>query len=241
MERSFLDYAMSVIMSPRPARRPRRPQAGAPPDPLGHGAAGLPARPPDHEVRPRHRRRDGQVPPARRQARSTTPSCAWASPSPCATRSSTPTATSARPTSARRPRATPSAACARSPCSMLADIDENTVDFSDNYSGERGARRAAGPLPQPAGQRQPGHRGRHGHQHPAPQPGRGHRRHHPPDRPPRGHARRPDAVRQGPRLPDRRPHHGPGRDHGRLPHRPGLASRCGPRPRSRRRHAGRPA
>ena len=28
---------------------------------------------------------------------------------------------------------------------------------------------------------------------------------HPPDRPPRRHARRPDAVRQGPRLPDRRP------------------------------------
>ena len=28
----------------------------------------------------------------------------------------------------------------------------------------------------------------HGHQHPAAQPGRGHRRHHPPDRPPRRHA-----------------------------------------------------
>ena len=61
-----------------------------------------------------------------------------------------------------------------------------------------------GPVPQPAGQRQPGHRRRHGHQHPAPQPGRGHRRHHPPDRPPRRHARRPDGVRQGPGLPDRR-------------------------------------
>ena len=35
-----------------------------------------------------------------------------------------------------------------------------------------------GPLPEPAGQRQPGHRGGHGHQHPAAQPGRGHRRHH---------------------------------------------------------------
>ena len=30
--------------------------------------------------------------------------------------------------------------------------------------------RPALPLPEPAGQRQPGHRGRHGHQHPAPQP-----------------------------------------------------------------------
>ena len=44
-----------------------------------------------------------------------------------------------------------------------------------------------GPLPEPARQRQPGHRGRHGHQHPAAQPRRGHRRHRPPHRQPRGH------------------------------------------------------
>ena len=47
----------------------------------------------------------------------------------------------------------------------------------------RRAPRPAGALPQPAGQRQPGHRGGHGHQHPAPQPGRGDRRHRPPARP----------------------------------------------------------
>ena len=111
MERSFLDYAMSVIIVARPARRARRPEARPPPDPLGHGAAGLPARPPVREVRPRHRRHDGQVPPARQTAPSTTPSCAWPSRSRCATRSSTSTATTARPTSARRPSATPSAAC----------------------------------------------------------------------------------------------------------------------------------
>ena len=51
-----------------PARRARRPEAGAPPDHLGHGGAGLPPRPPVREVRPRHRRHDGQVPPARRRA-----------------------------------------------------------------------------------------------------------------------------------------------------------------------------
>ena len=45
MERSFLDYAMSVITC-APARRPRRPEAGAPPDPLGHGRPRRPARPP---------------------------------------------------------------------------------------------------------------------------------------------------------------------------------------------------
>ena len=57
---------------------------------------------------------------------------------------------------------------------------------------------------------------------------------HPPDRPPRGHLRRPDAVREGPRLPDRRPDHGPGRASS-TPTAPAAArSRCGPRPRSRR-------
>ena len=39
-----------------------------------------------------------------------------------------------------------------------------------------GADRAAGALPQPAGQRLGRHRGRHGHQHPAAQPARGRRR-----------------------------------------------------------------
>ena len=52
---------------PRPAGRARRPQARAPADHLGHGAAGLPARPPLRQVRPRHRRHDGQVPSARQQ------------------------------------------------------------------------------------------------------------------------------------------------------------------------------
>ena len=45
MERSFLDYAMSVIVVAGPARRARRPQAGAPPDPLGHVRRRRPARP----------------------------------------------------------------------------------------------------------------------------------------------------------------------------------------------------
>ena len=91
-----------------------------------------------------------------------------------------------------------------------------------------------GPVPQPAGQRVPGHRGRHGHQHPAPQPGRGHRRHHPPDRAPRGHPRRPHGVREGPGLPDRRAHPRAPGDPRRLPDRPRARSRCGRSPRSRR-------
>ena len=43
---------------------------------------------------------------------------------------------------------------------------------------------------------------------------------------PRGHLRRPHAVRQGPRLPDRRPDHGPRRHPRRLPHRHAARSRC---------------
>ena len=50
MERSFLDYAMSVITVARAARRARRPEAGAPPDPLRHVRRGHAARPPAPEV-----------------------------------------------------------------------------------------------------------------------------------------------------------------------------------------------
>ena len=87
------------------ARRPRRPEAGAPPDPLGHGRPRCSPEPLAHEVRPRHRRRDGQVPPPRRGRPSTTPSSGWPRPSRSATRSSTATATSAVPTSDQPPRA----------------------------------------------------------------------------------------------------------------------------------------
>ena len=60
---------------------------------------------------------------------------------------------------------------------MLADLDKDTVDFKDNYDGkEQRADRPAGAHPQPAGQRLGRHRRRHGHQHPAAQPGRDRRR-----------------------------------------------------------------
>ena len=65
----------------------------------------------------------------------------------------------------------------------------------------RGADGPSGPVPEHAGQRLAGHRRGHGHQHPAAQPGRGHRRHHPPARAPRRHPGRPDGVRQGPDFP----------------------------------------
>ena len=57
---------------------------------------------------------------------------------------------------------------------LLADIDEDTVDFNPNFDGKhQEPDRPPGPVPEPPGQRLPGHRGRDGHQHPAPQPGRG--------------------------------------------------------------------
>ena len=61
---------------------------------------------------------------------------------------------------------------------LLEDIDKDTVNFQPNYDeiGERAAR-PAGEIPQPADQRRQRHRRRHGDEHPAAQPGRDHRRH----------------------------------------------------------------
>ena len=94
-----------------------------------------------------------------------------------------PAGRSARATSARR--ATTAAAalryteCKMAPLAMemVRDIDEDTVDFQDNYDGTHaGADDPAGALPEPAGQRLGRHRRRHGDQHPAAQPARGGRR-----------------------------------------------------------------
>ena len=60
---------------------------------------------------------------------------------------------------------------------MLADIDKETVDFGPNYDGsEKEPLVLPARDPQPADQRQFGHRGRHGDQHSAAQPRRSHRR-----------------------------------------------------------------
>ena len=191
--------------------------------------AGLPARPPAREVRPRHRRRDGQVPPARRRrdlrrARAHGPGLLAAPPA------------DRRPRQLRLARLRPGrralhrvpAGAARDAAARRHRRGHRRLRSTTTTGEHRGAGGAAGPLPEPARQRQPGHRGRHGHQHPAAQPRRGHRRHRPPDRQPRGHARRPDAVRQGPRLPDRRADPRPGRASS-TPTAPAAArSGCGP-------------
>ena len=116
MERSFLDYAMSVII----ARALPDVRDGLKPVHRrilwGMYDLGRPPRPAAHEVRPRHRRRHGQVPPARRRRDLRRP------------RAHGPGLLAAPPAD-RRPRqlrlarlrsrgrrATPSAACRRWPC-----------------------------------------------------------------------------------------------------------------------------
>ncbi len=116
---------------------------------------------------------------------------------------------------------------------MLRDIDADTVDFGPNY--DETTLRAARPpvaLPEPARQRLDRHRRRHGDEHPAPQPRRGHPgdqgvHREPLDRPPG-----PDGVRQGPGLPRRR--HDERAGH---PRRLRLGPRQRPHPRSRPRRA----
>ncbi|CAK7280382.1 putative DNA gyrase subunit A [Streptomyces misionensis JCM 4497] len=83
-----------------------------------------------------------------------------------------------------------------------------------------GAGGAARRLPEPAGQRLLGHRGRHGHEHAAAQPARGRRRRPPSDQAPERGPGRADEARPGPRSAHRRPDRRPGRHPGRVRDRP---------------------
>ena len=119
------------------ARRARRPQAGAPSDPLGHARPGRPARSPDHQVRPGHRRGHGQVPPPRRRRDLRRPGAHGPGLQPAPPADPPPRATSARlddPPGGRPLHRVPPGAHRHATCSR--DIDEDTVDFGDNYSGE---------------------------------------------------------------------------------------------------------
>ena len=138
MRSSYLDYAMSVIVGRalpdvRDGLKPvhRRilyamHEIGLQPD------AAVP------QVRARRRRRDGQVPPARRRRDLRRARPPGAGLRACATRSSTARATSARSTATRRPPCgTPRRGCARLATELLRDIDEDTVDFAPNYDGSQ--------------------------------------------------------------------------------------------------------
>ena len=159
-----------------PARRARRPQAGAPPDHLGHGGSGFPARPRPRQVRPRLRRHDGSVPPPRRRRDLRRPGAHGPAVlvAPPADR---------LPRQLRQPRLRPGRLpLHRVPAAPVGDAvarrhrrrhRRHDPELRRNH---RGAGRPAGTVPEPARQRQPGHRRGHGDEHPAAQPRRGHRR-----------------------------------------------------------------
>ena len=194
----------------RAARRARRPQARAAPHPVHDVAAEPDGRREASQVREGRRRRDGQLPSARRLARSTRRSSAWRSRSRCATRSSTAPATSDRST-ATTPRrcATPSAASRASATRCSTEIDQDTVALPAEL--RRHARRAGRPArahSEPARQRRHRHRRRHGDQHPAAQPRRGlHGARRDDRRRPRADDRAALPLHQGPGFSDRRPDH----------------------------------
>ena len=75
----------------------------------------------------------------------------------------------------RPPTATPSARLAPLAIELLDELEQETVDFRPNYDGtHRGADRPAGRGSRTCSSTaRTGHRGRHGDQHPAAQPGRG--------------------------------------------------------------------
>ena len=126
---------------------------------------------------------------------------------------------------------------------LLADIDKDTVEFVENYDGiTHAAVRAARQATEPAHQRLVGHRRGHGHEHPAPPPGRDHAGH---ERAHRGSG--PDVrpalrVRPGTGFPNRghdlpfrgaaQPDHGPAGTHRRHPGhvrpRPWASRHAGP-------------
>ncbi len=230
MSSSYLDYAMSVIVGRalpdvRDGLKPVHRRVL-----FAMHDIGPPARPAVRQEREHRRPRDGRVPPPRRLAIYDTLvrlAQDFASRYPLVDGqgnfgSSEFAAAAMRYTEAR---------LARIATEMLRDIDEDTVDDAPTYDDRRTepvvlpAR-----VPEPAHQRLVGHRGRHGDEHPAAQPRRGHRRRGRDDRRPADRGRRPDAAHQGARLPHRRHHRRP-RRRGRRLHAPAAAgSSCAAAP-----------
>ena len=227
MRSSFLDYAMSVIVSRALPGRARRAEAGAPPRPLLDVDERQPAGSAVRQEREHRRLCDGQLSPARRpvdlrHARADGAAVLAALPA------------RRRPGQLRLDRRRPAgrdalhrgaARAARRGDAQRARLRHGRLRAELRRVEARSAR-AARALPEPARQRQRRHRRRHGDEHPAAQPERGDRRDRDADRQARRERRGPDEARERPRLPDRRDHRRPLGHSRRLPH--------GPRP---RRHA----
>ena len=190
----------------RPARRPRRPEARPPADPVRDVRRRAAARPQAPEERRRRRRRHGQVPPARRHRdlRRAGAHGTGLLPAVPAHR---------RPRELRHPRPQRPAGgnalhrvAAGATGDAVAGRDRRGHRrlHTDLRRQHRRAGRAAGEISQPPGQRRRRDRRRYGDEHPAAQPRGGDRRGAAPARQPRGHQPGPHAVRAGPRLPVRR-------------------------------------
>jgi hypothetical protein len=175
MQRSYLDYAMSVIVGgrcPTCATASSRCTAACSTRCTTAATAPTAATP----SAPASSATSWAVPPARRQRRSTTPWCAW------------PAVVDALPAGRRpgqlrlarqrpggRPCATPSAAWRRWPWRWSATSTRRPSTSAPTTTAARRSRSSCRPVPEPAGQRLGRHRGRHGHEHPAAQPARGRR------------------------------------------------------------------
>ncbi len=159
------------------AGRARRPQAGAPPDPLLDVRLRAPARAPAPQVRERRRRRHGELPPPRRLRDLRRPG-----PPRPGLRDAVPADRPAGQLRLDRQRLAGGHAVHRG-----APVAARHGDAPRHRRGHRrvrpelrrveaGAARPAVALPEPAGERLVRHRGRDGHEHPAAQPERGDRR-----------------------------------------------------------------
>ena len=219
----------------RAARRARRAQAGAAPDPLHDGRHGRCGPTAGTSRAPASSARSWAGCTRTATARSTTPWSGWRSRGRCGCRTVDGHGNFGSPDDS--PAAMRYTECRMAPAAvaMTASIDEDTVDFKPNYDS-----REIEPVVLPAAiphllvNGADRHRGRHGHQHRAAQPGRGRPGAAPPDHPPQGDARRPDALHPGPGPAHRRQDRRARRDPRRLRDRPRHASGCGPPPGSSR-------
>ncbi len=234
MRSSFLDYAMSVIVSRalpdvRDGLKPvhRRVLWGM------HDAGMQPNRP-VQEVGLDRRRRDGALPPARRPG-----DLRHARPDGAAVLAALPARRRPGQLRLARRRSAGRDALHRVPAHEARDRDAPRHRHghgrlrAELRRVAQGAARDAGAVPEPARQRLLRDRRRDGHEHAAAQPRRDDRRRRAADRQARGERRRPDEAPQRPRLPDRRDHRRPLGHPRRLPHRAAAASSCAPAPTSR--------
>ena len=190
----------------RAARRPRRPEAGAAPHPLHDVAAEPDRRRQAPQVREGRRRRDGQLPPARRRG-----ALRDAGPHGAVVLAALPAGRRLGQFRIARRRQRRGDALHRMPAHAHQRRDAHRDRADDGAlpaelrRHQDRAGRPAGADPEPAGQRRHRHRRRHGDQHPAAQPRRGLHRARQAARQRRAEHRAAVPLRQGARLPDRRP------------------------------------